>query len=245
MRQYSVHKRFVGDVDRFMNRDENIDKMMTFVINYLSLRQVHSDEISNDEIMYVLRKTTFEDLDVPELYKELMDELTNQQFIFRIKRVKYIKNTQDSVSIVSSPLIEAIGNKLMMESISVDNKKVALIDPESDKQSEPEPKKEGDNSLQDPLPEDHSSDDSQNDADYILSIWNDPRKRLQWLLDNLSYTSKKYNYSHPSGYDVDELSKALGKDRKTILHYIRRYLVENASKLKEVNQDEIEKVKIE
>ena len=242
MRQYSTHKRFVGDVDRFMNRDENIDKMMTFVINYPSLRQVHSDEISNDEIMYVLRKTTFEDLDVPELYKELMDELTNQQFIFRIKRVKYIRNTQDSVSIVSSPLIEAIGNNLMMESISVDNKKVALIDPESEKQSE---LKEGDNSSQDPLPEDHSSDGSQNDYDYILSIWNEPKKRLQWLLDNLSYTSTKYKYSHPSGYDVDELSKALGKDRKSILHYIRRYLVENASKLKEVNQDEIEKVKME
>lgn len=242
MRQYSVHKRFVGDVDRFMNRDENIDKMMTFVINYLSLRQVHSDEISNDEIMYVLRKTTFEDLDVPELYKELMDELTNQQFIFRIKRVKYIKNTQDSVSIVSSPLIEAIGNKLMMESISVDNKKVALIDPESEKQPE---SKEGDNSSQDPLPEDHSSDGSENDYDYILSIWNDPKKRLQWLLDNLSYTSTKYKYSHPSGYDVDELSKALGKDRKSILHYIRRYLVENASKLKDGKQDEMEKVKIE
>ena len=242
MRQYSVHKRFVGDVDRFMNRDENIDKMMTFVINYLSLRQVHSDEISNDEIMYVLRKTTFEDLDVPELYKELMDELTNQQFIFRIKRVKYIKNTRDSVSIVSSPLIEEIGNKLMMESISVDNKKVALIDPESEKQPG---SKEGDNSSQHPLPEDHSSDGSQNDYDYILSIWNEPKKRLQWLLDNLSYTSTKYNYSHPSGYDVDELSKALGKDRKTILHYIRRYLVENASKLKEDKQDEMEKVKIE
>ena len=241
MRQYSVHKRFVGDVDRFMNRDENIDKMMTFVINYLSLRQVHSDEISNDEIMYVLRKTTFEDLDVPELYKELMDELTNQQFIFRIKRVKYIKNTQDSVSIVSSPLIEAIGNKLMMESISVDNKKVALIDPESEKQPE---SKEGDNSSQDPLPEDHSSDGSENDYDYVLSIWNDPKKRLQWLLDNLSYTSTKYKYSHPSGYDVDELSKALGKDRKSILHYIRRYLVENASKLKD-GKHEMEKVKIE
>ena len=244
MRQYSVHKRFVGDVDRFMNRDENIDKMMTFVINYLSLRQVHSDEISNDEIMYVLRKTTFEDLDVPELYKELMDELTNQQFIFRIKRVKYIKNTQDSVSIVSSPLIEAIGNKLMMESISVDNKKVALIDPESEKQSEPEPK-EGDNSSQDPLPEDHSIDGSQNDTDYILSIWNDPNKRLQWLLNNLSYTSKKHNYSHPSGYDIDELSKAVGKHKETILHYIRTYLVKNASKLKEGKQDEMEKVKIE
>ena len=240
MRQYSVHKRFVSDVDRFMNRDENIDKMMTFVINYLSLRQVHSDEISNEEIMYALKKITFVDLDVPELYKELMDELTNQQFIFRIKRVKYIKNTKDSVSIVSSPLIRAIGNKLMMESISVDNKKVTLIDPNSEKETEPE---EGSDSSHEP--EDHSNDGAQNDYDYILSIWNSPKKRLKWLLSNVSYTSTKYNYSHPSGYDVDELSKALGKDRKTILHYIRRYLVENASKLKEVKQDEMEKFKIE
>ena len=240
MRQYSVHKRFVSDVDRFMNRDENIDKMMTFVINYLSLRQVHSDEISNEEIMYALKKITFVDLDVPELYKELMDELTNQQFIFRIKRVKYIKNTKDSVSIVSSPLIRVIGNKLMMESISVDNKKVTLIDPNSEKETEPE---EGSDSSHEP--EDHSNDGAQNDYDYILSIWNNPKKRLKWLLSNVSYTSTKYNYSHPSGYDVDELSKALGKDRKTILHYIRRYLVENASKLKEVKQDEMEKFKIE
>lgn len=238
MRQYSTHKRFVSDVDRFMNRGNNLDKMMTFVINYLSLRQVHSDEISNDEIMYAVKKVTFADMDIPELYENLMDELTNQQFIFRIRRVKYIKNTQDSIMIVSSPLIESMGNELMMESISVVNNRVALIDPsgstpEDDGNNKPD---EANEVPEEQVPED---DVSQDEYRAVLAIWDDPKKRLKWLLDNVSYLSPKYNYSHPAGYDVDKLAKAIGKDRKTILHYIRRYLVESSK------HDSIEKVKIE
>ena len=226
MRQYSTHKRFVSDVTRIVNRETNIDKVVTFAMNYLALRQVHPREIDNEQIAYLVRRITdFDSMEIPDIYQELIDSLTNQQFIFRIKRVKYVKNTRESVMIVPSPLLASLGNNLMSENISMMNIGVKLLNEKDPVLSETqELEKNADKSRTDQEVEPEYSS-----IDYLILVWNDPKKRLQWFLDNMNYTSTKYNYSHPSGYTPEEVSKAMGKDIKSVLHYIRRYLAQNNS----------------
>ena len=115
---YALHKRFIKDVDRIVGRDENLEKVISYAVNYLSLRQIHSDEISNQDLIEVARKISFVDFELPEIYKEMIKDLSNQEFIFRIKRIKYLKNTKNSIAIVSSPLLRKIGKELMSTTIT-------------------------------------------------------------------------------------------------------------------------------
>ena len=93
MREYAIHKRFISDVDRIVNTkewlkdengnilknengkkiytQENLEKVMIFAMQYLALRQVHSDEISNEEIAYVVRKINFTEYEIPEIYRTM------------------------------------------------------------------------------------------------------------------------------------------------------------------------------
>ncbi len=149
MREYAIHKRFISDVDRIVNTkewlkdengdilkdekgkriytQENLEKVMIFAMQYLALRQVHSDEISNDEIAHVVRRINFTEYEIPEIYRTMVEELTNREFIFRIKRVKYVRNTKDSVMIVTSPLMEKLGKYLTTKEIHY--KSVDIFDP--------------------------------------------------------------------------------------------------------------------
>ena len=217
---YALHKRFVKDVDRIVGRDENLEKVIIYAINYLSLRQVHSDEISNHDLMEVARKVSFIDLDLPDLYREMIKDLTNQEFIFRIKRVKYVKNTKDTVAIVSSPLLKRIGKELMSTTIT---SSVALMDDSiepSDTQvsSEANPSEENN--------ENPAGNENFNTLEYLNQIWDDSGLRLKWLLRNMKYTNRKYGYSQENGYTPEEIAVATGRNVLTVKHYVRKYLRE-------------------
>ena len=211
--EYALHKRFVADVDRIVRRDENLEKVIIYAINYLSLRQVHSDEISNQDLMEVAKKVSFTSLDLPELYREMIQDLTNQEFIFRIKRVKYVKNTKDSISIVSSPLMRRIGRELMSTTIS---SKVALMDSmeTAESQAKPDDEKESNEMI----------NENFDTLEYLNQIWDDTDLRLKWLLRNMKYNNKKYGYSQENGYTPEEIAGSTGRNVLTIKHYVRRHL---------------------
>ena len=215
---YALHKRFVKDVDRIVGREENLEKVILYAINYLSLRQVHSDEISNHDLMEVARKVSLIDLDLPNLYREMIQDLTNQEFIFRIKRVKYVRNTKDTVAIVSSPLLKRIGKELMSTTI---RSSVALMDDsiepsETHVPSEATPSEE---STENPV-----ENENFDTIEYLNQIWDDSELRLKWLLRNMKYTNRKYGYSQENGYTPEEISEATGKNVLTVKHYVREYL---------------------
>ena len=213
--EYALHKRFVADVDRIVRRDENLEKVIIYAINYLSLRQVHSDEISNQDLMEVAKKVSFTSLDLPELYREMIQDLTNQEFIFRIKRVKYVRNTKDSISIVSSPLMRRIGRELMSTTIS---SKVALMDSmeAAESQAKPDDEKESNEMI----------NENFDTLEYLNQIWDDTDLRLKWLLRNMKYNNKKYGYSQENGYTPEEIAGSTGRNVLTIKHYVRRHLAE-------------------
>jgi hypothetical protein len=213
--EYALHKRFVADVDRIMRKDENLEKVIIYAINYLSLRQVHSDEISNQDLMEVAKKVSFTSLDLPELYREMIQDLTNQEFIFRIKRVKYVRNTKDSISIVSSPLMRRIGRELMSTTIS---SKVALMDSmeAAESQAKPDDEKESNEMI----------NENFDTLEYLNQIWDDADLRLKWLLRNMKYNNKKYGYSQENGYTPEEIAGSTGRNVLTIKHYVRRHLAE-------------------
>ena len=213
--EYALHKRFVADVDRIMRKDENLEKVIIYAINYLSLRQVHSDEISNQDLMEVAKKVSFTSLDLPELYREMIQDLTNQEFIFRIKRVKYVRNTKDNISIVSSPLMRRIGRELMSTTIS---SKVALMDSmeTAESQAKPDDEKESNEMISENF----------DTLEYLNQIWDDTDLRLKWLLRNMKYNNKKYGYSQENGYTPEEIAGSTGRNVLTIKHYVRRYLAE-------------------
>ena len=213
--EYALHKRFVADVDRIMRKDENLEKVIIYAINYLSLRQVHSDEISNQDLMEVAKKVSFTSLDLPELYREMIQDLTNQEFIFRIKRVKYVRNTKDSISIVSSPLMRRIGRELMSTTIS---SKVALMDSmeAAESQAKPDDEKESNEMI----------NENFDTLEYLNQIWDDTDLRLKWLLRNMKYNNKKYGYSQENGYTPEEIAGSTGRNVLTIKHYVRRHLAE-------------------
>lgn len=215
---YALHKRFIKDVDRIVGRDENLEKVIIYAINYLSLRQVHSDEISNHDLMEVARKVSFIDLDLPDLYREMIKDLTNQEFIFRIKRVKYVRNTRDTVAIVSSPLLKRIGKELMSTTIT---SSVALMDDgiepsETQVSSDANPSEESSGNP--------AVNENFDTLEYLNQIWDDSDLRLKWLLRNMKYTNRKYGYSQENGYTPEEISEATGKNVLTVKHYVREYL---------------------
>lgn len=227
MRQeYALHKRFIKDVDKVMRKDENLEKVMIYAINYLSLRQVHSDEISNRDIMEVARKVSFVDLELIDLYREMIQDLTNQEFIFRIKRVKYVRNTKDSIAIVSSPLLKRIGKELMSTTITSN---VALMDDSIEPSETPETP-ETPASSEGGTHSDSSGNPAENESfdtlEYLNEIWADADLRLKWLLKNMKYKNKKYGYSQEHGYTLEEISTFTGKNVLTVKHYVRRYLAE-------------------
>ena len=215
---YALHKRFIKDVDRIVGRDENLEKVIIYAINYLSLRQVHSDEISNHDLMEVARKVSFIDLDLPDLYREMIKDLTNQEFIFRIKRVKYVRNTRDTVAIVSSPLLKRIGKELMSTTIT---SSVALMDDgiepsETQVSSDANPSEESSGNP--------AVNENFDTLEYLNQIWDDSDLRLKWLLRNMKYTNRKYGYSQENGYTPEEISEATGRNVLTVKHYVREYL---------------------
>ena len=218
---YALHKRFIKDVDRIVGRDENLEKVISYAVNYLSLRQIHSDEISNQDLIEVARKISFVDFELPEIYKEMIKDLSNQEFIFRIKRIKYLKNTKNSIAIVSSPLLRKIGKELMSTTITSN---IALMDDGTD---------HAEDSVHEKITEGVGSGDqveSQNfdTMEYLVEIWDDSDQRLKWLLKNMKYASTKHNYSQDHGYTPEEISSVIGKNVLTVKHYVRKYLRENS-----------------
>jgi len=126
-RQYARHRRFVADVNRFITHNEDtLEKVMDFSVNYMALRMVHPPEVTDDQVAYAVRKCSGEDYDIPELYRNLIEELTGQEIIFRIKRIKYVKNSKDSISVVVSPLMKNLGEYMQMNTLTLKRKGVTV-----------------------------------------------------------------------------------------------------------------------
>lgn len=114
MRSYSTHKTFVKKVERLVVKEpENFQKMLDFSIQYFSIRSI-SGTISDEQALYVIQRCYPSCLDMDSLYRHLTWMLTNQQYIFRIKRIKYLHDSKDGVSIVPSPLISDVGQYLQL-----------------------------------------------------------------------------------------------------------------------------------
>ena len=263
-RQYSLHKKLVADVDRFMNEKKwrkdsnghitrnskgtrlyetgNLEKVILFTMQYLSLRLVHSDEISNEEIGYVVRKVNFgSEYEIPELYNILTKELTNQEFIFRIKRVKYLKNTADSLLIVASPLMKKLGKYMYRNTIRINAREVKLLE---GKELAGEMVQEPGLNVEEPgfgihkMPRrkvakklgrgrepDMGLCASDPELDRIRQVWDDREERDAWILKNVLSVSRKYGYATTGRYPAATVAKAVGVDQGTVLFYLRQRML--------------------
>ena len=239
---YALHKRFLSDVDKIINRDDNIEKIMVYAMNYLSLRQIHSDEISNRDLIEVTRKVSFTDYEVPDIYREMIEELTSQEFVFRIKRVKYIKNTRDSIAIISSPLLMKVGKYLMNSEISSDALPVDE-EPENKEYTDETKYEDQTETLHEEETITENTDNTDNkesinksessenkepsvpsDISNLKEIWHDPDLRIKWLLDNMKYKNRDYDYERKDGYTPEEIANAIGRNVLSVKHHIRKYL---------------------
>lgn len=145
MREYARHKRMVSDVHRFINSKQNPDRLervMHFAGEYLSLRITHP-EINDEELGYAIRKINpGAEIEMNELYETLIESLTRQQYVFRIKRIKYVKDTRDSVLLVASPLLKKLGKYMNQNMIQFNKEEVKVmnqnIEPEAEPGKEPE-----------------------------------------------------------------------------------------------------------
>ena len=250
MRQYALHKRLVSDVDRFVNEKKvriddngkkmydakNLEKVMLFVMQYLSLRLVHSDEISNEEIGYVVRKVNFgPEYEIPELYNILTRELTHQEYIFRIRRVKYLKNTPDSLVLVVSPLMKQLGKYMQENTIRINTKEVRLLggnEPSgSTEKDEEQPELElisissSQKKSRNPDMELCASD---SELDRIRQVWDDREERNAWIAMNVLSTSKKYGYSTHGKYPANVVGRAVGVDQGTVLFHLRQMVLSHS-----------------
>ncbi len=226
MRQYALHKKFIGDVDRHFRDSGNMEKVMLYAMQFLSLRLVHSDEISNEEIAYAVRKVNADnEFEIPDLYNILIQELTNQQYIFRIKRIKYLKDSRDSLMVVASPLMRELGKYLYEDTIRINMKEVTLLD-KSEKNNSTDTVsllRRIPDTLSRSYPRQSNADDPE--LKRIKEIWKDRNRRDEWILQNVLSTSKKYGYSNPGKYSASIVAKAVGVDPSTVLFYLRKKIL--------------------
>jgi hypothetical protein len=105
--KYSTHKRFVSDVVRYTDPDI----VSEISSHYILLRScsVLSD-IPDEQIAWVAGRISNPDLS--EVYQYLHRDgkgLSNQEIIFRIKRVKYIVNSEDGLRFRPTYVLSDIG----------------------------------------------------------------------------------------------------------------------------------------
>lgn len=136
MREYSIHKRFVFDVERAVIME---DVIPDFSAVFISLRESPSLSSINDDSIVLLTKEILgmnsdEPVDVSWIYPKLLESLTNQQLIFRIKRVKYLKVGKNSVDFVPHLLVN-LGKQMFKNNLIIDDRRLRKM-PDKDKKSE-------------------------------------------------------------------------------------------------------------
>ena len=248
MRQYALHKRLVSDVDRFMNEKKvridsngkkiydvkNLEKAMLFVMQYLSLRLVHSDEISNEEIGYIVKKVNFgSEYEIPELYNILTQELTHQEYIFRIRRIKYLKDTSDSLMLVVSPLMKELGKYMHANMIRINTKEVKLLGGNEPVGSTEKNEEHESASISSVRKQKRNPDlvlcASDPELERIRQLWDNREERNAWISANVLSRSRKHGYTTSGKYPAKIVGKAVGVDQGTVLFYLRQTVLSHSS----------------
>ena len=62
------------------------------------------------------------------------------------------------------------------------------------------------------------------DISNLKEMWHDPDLRIKWLLDNMKYKNRDYDYERKDGYTPEEIANALGRNVLSVKHHIRKYL---------------------
>ena len=112
MRTYARHKRFVFDIQRMINEDVVLNVSTTYLslCGSTTLRSEIS-KINNkkdDKIFLLLLKKIEKNDDMSDIYEKLSCDklLSPGEITFRLRRIKYLKASHDSINFIITPLLE-------------------------------------------------------------------------------------------------------------------------------------------
>lgn len=190
--KYSTHKRFVGDVVRYTDPDI----VSEISSHYILLRScsVLSD-IPDEQIAWVAGRISNPDLS--EVYHYLHRDgkgLSNQEIIFRIKRVKYIVNSEDGLRFRPTYILSDIG-QMFKNMITIPYSEVRKMVESSEQKNMKEEKTGRKNKM---------------------------KENLEWILKNVSWKGRDGHYNEGT-MDANEASKALGISALRIRAILRDY----------------------
>ena len=135
-KSYRLHKRFIPDVMRSMDPDK-ISEISSY---YILLRSCSVfEDINDDQIKWVVSKIT--NTEINDIYDKLLKlGLTNQEIVFRLKRIKYIKNNNDEYKFEPTSILTDIG-LMVKDSINIPYFEIKRIREEGIYKGERDPKK--------------------------------------------------------------------------------------------------------
>lgn len=135
-KSYRLHKRFIPDVLRNMDPDK-ISEISSY---YILLRSCSVFEnIKDKEIKWVIDRIL--NTEINDIYGKLLKlGLTNQEIVFRLKRIKYIKNNEDEYKFEPTSILSDIG-LMVKDSINIPYLEVKRIREEGVYKGERNPKK--------------------------------------------------------------------------------------------------------
>ncbi len=130
---YATHKRFVNDVVRYTD----VDKISEASSYFILLRSCSAmKDIDDGSIEWVVNKIV--NLDLTDIYTKLYNDgqgLTNQEIVFRIKRIKYLKREDDIYRFKFPQKITDIGNAIE-NTVNIRIMNVKLINPNKPKKDD-------------------------------------------------------------------------------------------------------------
>ena len=176
--KYSTHKRFISDVVRYTDPDIISEVSSQYIL--LKSCSVLSD-IPNEQIAWIANKISNSDLS--EIYQYLHKDgrgLSNQEIIFRIKRVKYIVNNKDGLTFRPTYVLSNIG-QMFKDSIVIPYSEVRKMTELSGEQKVKEESKQT----------------------------NKTKENLEWILKNVSWKGRD-GHSNEGTMDANEASEKLG-----------------------------------
>jgi len=122
---YARHKRFINDVSRAVD----IDLISNIVSYYLPLRaSTVMQNLPDEKILNCVQMITKTDLS--DIYKTLYNDglgLSNHEIVFRIKRIKYIKTKNDTLTYSLTEPIKELGRNIgttFINHLDIENLKV-------------------------------------------------------------------------------------------------------------------------
>ncbi len=180
--KYSTHKRFIADVVRYTD-PEVVSEASS---HYILLRSCSAlSDVQDEQIAWVVGKICNPDLN--QIYQYLNRDikgLSNQEIIFRIKRVKYIVNNADGLRFKPTSVLSDIG-QMFKDMITIPYMEVRKM-VESSERTE-----QNVNGIKE------SKQRKKN------------RENLEWILKNVSWKGRD-GHSNEGSMDANEASKVLG-----------------------------------